>query len=377
MIINNLKEAEQIETELRKDILYSVFFRQWSIDWFEFVKKNDKKGWNWKILTENINVSFEVIKDNIEYPWSNGHICENENITYDNVVEMIEKNIKFYGNPADIMFENMNTILSSVRNMNNEDNANIEDDTNPPVYVISGLDINMSAGNINIDIFSKNKNFTTELIEKNPKNIPIDYHFLSLNPNLSQEYFIKNIEKDWNMWSISGNPFITFDFVLQHPHLEWDYDNLSQNKSITWDIIKKNQDKPWDYHAFMWNPNCTLDIILENPDKNWDIEFFKKHILNRNSNSGDLYASMLESNPMITWNDIYKYEKEGEREVSYSALSMHKFTGMRVNWIYHQMKKRKEIYEKLHQELIQKTWAPHRFMNWCLDYEEFKDLSQK
>jgi hypothetical protein len=306
---------------------------------------------------------------------------------------MIEKKIKFYSNFDDIMDENMDTIFSFARNMNTEDNANqilslprniitrdntnAEDDTNPPVYEISGINIKISTGNIIMDAFSKNENFTTELIEKNPKNIPIDYHFLSLNPNLSQEYFIKNIEKDWNMWSISGNPFITFDFVLQHPNLEWDYDNLSQNKSITWDIIKKNQDKPWDYHAFMWNPNCTLDIILENPDKNWDIDFFKKHILNRTSNGRDLYASMLESNPMLSWNDIYEYEKEGKREAYYTMLSMHKFTGMRVNWIYHQMKERKNIYQKLHQELIQKTWAPNRFLNWCLDYKELEDLSQK
>jgi hypothetical protein len=344
MIIKNLEEAKQIEKELKKNPLYSIFFHQWSNYWFQFIKKNDKKDWNWDILTENINVSFEVIKDNIEYPWSNRHICLNENITYANVVEIIEKNIKCNGNQDDIMFENMDTLMSFTRNMDIEDNTNTEDDINT-VFVISGLDREMSAGNINIDVFSGNKNFTTELIEKNPKNIPINYHYLSSNPNVSQEYFIKNIHKDWNMWSISKNSFVTFEFILQHPELEW------------------------DYHAFMLNPNCSLNIILDNPDKGWDIEYYRTNILENES----LFGNMFEMNPMITWEDIC----ECKNEVSYSLLSTNHFTGMRVNWIYHQMKERKNIYQKLHQELIQKTWAPNRFLNWCLDYKELEDLSQK
>ena len=35
---------------------------------------------------------------------------------------------------------------------------------------------------------------------------------------------------------------------------------------------------------------------------------------------------------------------------------------------------KKLMFEKYHEELIQKTWHPSRFQEWCLDEEEKNDI---
>lgn len=361
MNIKTKEEAKNLEKELKKNVLYSHFFYLWSFYWFEFIKKNDKKSWNWSCLVTNPNVSFDVMKSNHQYPWLTIELCLNKNITYENVVEIMENKLKLLEDGAQSL-ENENNFYHDIQ----------------------------------IDLFSENENFTIELIEKNPQNIPINYTLLSLNPNVTKEYFLQHIDKNWDFWLLSQNPFVTYDIVLQFPNFSWnyqqlssnpnitwdivqqnpdklwDYGLLSKNKNITWEIIQQNPDKPWSYDNFMENPNFSFDIIQQNQDIDWDIDYYQTDILENKIE--------FESNCMITWYDVDKYNQKKRKckkkksflknnddvqslEVSYSLLSNNEFIGMRVNWIYHKMEERKNHYQKLHQELIEKIWTPSLFVN--------------
>ena len=52
------------------------------------------------------------------------------------------------------------------------------------------------------------------------------------------------------------------------------------------------------------------------------------------------------------------------------------FTLERVNFIHNRMKTYRNLQKKLFRELIEKTWHPKRFFDWCLTIEEKKDIKE-
>jgi hypothetical protein len=74
---------------------------------------------------------------------------------------------------------------------------------------------------------------------------PLDWAWLSRNPNLTMEMINANSDKPWNWNGISCNP------------------------NITMNDVKANPDRPWDWSAISSNPNITMEFIKDNPDKAW------------------------------------------------------------------------------------------------------------
>ena len=54
----------------------------------------------------------------------------------------------------------------------------------------------------------------------------------------SENGVIKTFNKNWD--TLSLNPKITWDIVVNNLDKPWDWVNLSQNKNITWNIIVNN-----------------------------------------------------------------------------------------------------------------------------------------
>ena len=83
-------------------------------------------------------------------------------------------------------------------------------------------------------------------------------------------------------------------------------------------FIEKNPDNNWDWEYVSSNPNLTIEIIEKYIDKHWD------------------------------WNEIARNPLKKEYEKELKNLR----------------------FEYYHEELIQKTWHPSRFMEWCIDEED-------
>jgi len=51
---------------------------------------------------------------------------------------------------------------------------------------------------------------------------------------------------------------------------QWDWYSLSCHPIITWEIVERNPEKPWNWSALSHNPNITWKIVQQNPDKRWN-----------------------------------------------------------------------------------------------------------
>ena len=83
-------------------------------------------------------------------------------------------------------------------------------------------------------------------------------------------------------------------------------------------FIEKYSDKYWDWGALSFDESLTIDFIDNNHNKDWDWE----------------------------------------------AISLHSFKTDYQNIL------KKLRFDHYHEELIQKTWHPSRFMDWCVDEED-------
>ena len=78
-------------------------------------------------------------------------------------------------------------------------------------------------------------------------------------------FISKNINLRWDREMISINQNVTIDFLLQNINKNWKW--LSANPNISMKNIEENLKWNWDYLSR--NPNITTDFV-RNIDKNWD-----------------------------------------------------------------------------------------------------------
>jgi hypothetical protein len=76
---------------------------------------------------------------------------------------------------------------------------------------------------------------------------------MSMNPNLTLDFVLANLDKNWKWHSISNHPKVTVKFVEQHPEVPWDYNALSLNANMTAAFIERNSDKQWNWYYLSFN----------------------------------------------------------------------------------------------------------------------------
>ena len=121
---------------------------------------------------------------------------------------------------------------------------------------------------------------------------------------------------------------------------------ISSNKNLTIKEIEKYPDKNWDWSMISNNPNITIEFINKHLDKdlNW----------NAISHNKNLTIEMVEKYPLHPWHwgwiSCNPFEKDYQKEL------------------------KKLKFKYIEEELIQKTWHPIRFMEWCLDEDQKKNI---
>ena len=121
---------------------------------------------------------------------------------------------------------------------------------------------------------------TLDIIENNP-NIYFRREFscygISTNPNITWDFIINNIDKNWEWRGLSNNQNMTWEIIQANLDKPWNWRILSRRADITWKTIQDNPDKPWDWDNISRNPNITLDIVKNNNEMEWDWYRISKH----------------------------------------------------------------------------------------------------
>lgn len=108
-----------------------------------------------------------------------------------------------------------------------------------------------------------------------------DYNTLTLDKRLTWEFFrlpyMKDISIEFNH-NVSINPNITIDIILNNLNWPWDWYCLSQNPGIVWQNYIDNPTLPWDLDGLSQNPNITYDIIINNLNISWNWELLIQNI---------------------------------------------------------------------------------------------------
>ena len=153
-------------------------------------------------------------------------------------------------------------------------------------------------------LISKHHLISLKIIEENINNYPFKWCWgISQNPNITWEFVLANIEKDWNWGYLAKSKIVTWEIVIDlldnnkelyekliNNNLFW----ISMNPNITIDIVNKYNNIPWNICGLSSNPNINLNIIKKHSYINWN--FWNL------SNNLDLDFSFIEKNINNEWN---------------------------------------------------------------------------
>ena len=64
-------------------------------NWFDYIKENPDKDWNYINLSLNPNITWEIVQSNPDKPWNYKCLSKNQNITWEIVQENPDKPWKY------------------------------------------------------------------------------------------------------------------------------------------------------------------------------------------------------------------------------------------------------------------------------------------
>jgi len=133
--------------------------------------------------------------------------------------------------------------------------------------------------------------------------------------NIVMEKFIKIAEKIPIEKELANSDVANSDEDNEYYYWE----EISKNPNLTIEWIEKYPDKNWNWKEISKNLNLTIEFVDKYHDKDWN------------------------------WNRIarHPFKKEYEKELQ-----------------------KLKNFNNIEEELIEKTWHPSRFQDWCLDEDE-------
>jgi hypothetical protein len=122
------------------------------------------------------------------------------------------------------------------------------------------------------------------------------YNLLSENENITIDYLLKNMNKNWDWNKLIINKGINIKDIFNNPELPWPknwWDNpnimpedlinnniydkekwtaVSLNLNVSIEFIIANQHLPWNWSLISRHPYLTVKIILDNQNISWDYQ---------------------------------------------------------------------------------------------------------
>lgn len=252
-LYNLLFEKINNKFNIDKTFIYNKIYSNKNFN-LNFFNKDSELKIDYELLSYNPNITFEYIVENKYFLWNDKILNKilgkniNNYFLYKKYYNDICKFYKF-----DILYEiyeSWENILFIEKNFNYK---------------------------IRYEILSMNKNISWELIINN---IDRDWNFEYLvmyNENITIDIVINNKKyfNDKCIKLLSKNKSIKwYDIDKYKDQIEWNYKDLSLNPNITIEIVLNNLDKKWCFHRLSSNPNINIDIILQYNQFNWSIYWY-------------------------------------------------------------------------------------------------------
>ncbi len=321
-ILNN----KNIHPNVMVDVILKLFFES-SIEPNDFVKKDESS------LT-----SFISKKDHVLLLCKN-NFCLNKlghwffiyqpNITIEYINEL--KNRKYYGKNENFINKH-NKIEKILENINFKDFEK---------------DMENRINNTEKEYILRTKSY------KELKGYVNDHHLCCFGcTNIDKILNDKNLKIC--LHCISQNPSITFDIMQNHPQINW---------STRWCDDHKNGWMNCDISGIIINPNMDFNDLQKIVDNEFILEY------NPNEKFKKLDFELKDSKINVQ----KKLNKTELNEDTKDMIFYNKFTLMRVNYIQKRIKEYSNLKKIFNKELIEKTWHPKRFYDWCLSIDEKLD----
>ncbi len=284
---------------------------------WNLVKNNPNKPWDWFYVTQNSQISWDIIEANLMHPLD-PFIDRND----PEIWNIIQKNTKYQLNWKQIStspFITWDIVLAEMSK-----NQCVETMFHPWCWKKLSCHPNITWDIIVSNLFyngykvpwdwfnvSRNPNITWDIIEENRTlakkysdlyhsatpftdeklikkykslirnyevHIPWDNCGIMHNPNTPWEFLRSKImptftfeEVLWTTWA-SSHPNTTWEKISGCTFIGWDWNHISLNPNITWDIVKSNLDNQWNWFTLSTHPNITWDIIISNATVNYGTE---------------------------------------------------------------------------------------------------------
>jgi hypothetical protein len=170
----------------------------------------------------------------------------------------------------------------------------------------------------------------------------INWHIISNRRDLeiSEQFVIKHVKKDWDWGELSRNPMFTpsLDFLIEYSDKKWNWNNFSKAGWLTSDYIKKLADKDWDWENISKNRNFSFDIdllkilnlkenvnwneIVNSPNIKFDIETLK---ILTNNNINNFWNIISKSSRLVIDDDLlsrYRLNWDWDLLIEYNIIDV-------------------------------------------------------
>ena len=246
------------------------------------------------------------------------------------------------------------------------------------------------------DFLSLKYGITIEILKKYSRKWSLDN--LVINKSFSIDWVVHFQDWNWSFNYISCTKNVSLDWLKSFPKAKWNYQQILLKRTLNkqlisyisskinkdnWQLISKNKsfNINWvsrlNYHLLDWyhgiSKQDTLDItwIKKYPYANWNIQSV---IQSRNiliddfsllRRLFDLEINDFSLNPNLSLDFIQQHFDS----LDFQKLSFNQFNGV-YHLNIHKIKLKKKELSVYGEQLIEKTWHPSRFWDWCLDIED-------
>lgn len=225
---------------------------------------------------------------------------------------------------------------------------------------------------------SGNPNITESYIKKNLDR-PWDWEELAYNPNIHTRFIIEYGGKYRFNHAITANPNITLVDALKFPIKLVYWQHLLKNPNVPLDhieqvLLEKNGDgsliRPWWWRYATYHPKITLEFIRKHMDKQLDLKYLSGVFWNILPIVKEFSHKMwewdvLSYNPFLTVEFIKEFPTKpwSFDSLSENELEKSKYV-LKHNKRYVESQYRTILRTRIiEEELMEKTWDPNRSLN--------------
>jgi hypothetical protein len=228
---------------------------------FEFIQSHRNYPWVISAVSRNISITESIVRNYLEFPWSYRDLCANPNISFEFVIEFMIKSTSTIDINWNSLSSNPAITLNIIQQYSNYPWSDRYLSANPNIttnYILN----EGSSRNWFMPYVSANRGITERDIYKNT--LEWDYLNLGSNPNLPSKYVNDNIQKTWNMYSVSSNSNITITDIESFHRINWDPFGLSFNPNITYDYVNAHPNIKWSKPLLLSNKSIDFNTIIDN-----------------------------------------------------------------------------------------------------------------